>query len=72
MKLWNPPAFFISLMMSLFMPIIFAIPHGMALETCVIYWPIRWVVAYFIVTLFVQPFSFKLAGRIFNFDPRKQ
>lgn len=69
--IWNPMGFFISFFMSLLMPVIFAIPHGMTLETCVEYWPVRWVVAYFIVTLLVQPVSFKLAGKIFGFKPGK-
>ena len=48
MKLWNPVAFFISLMMSLFMPLIFVIPSGMPFEVCLIQWPIRWFIAIFI------------------------
>lgn len=65
-KLWNPFAFFISLIMSLLMPLIFAIPMGMPIITCLVYWPLRWVVAYFLVTLIVNPASFKLAEKVFN------
>lgn len=67
--LWNPLAFFISLMMSIIMPLIFAVPSGMPLEICFLYWPFRWVVAYFIVTLFVNKIAFKLAKEIFDFKP---
>ena len=67
MKIWNPVAFFISFFMSLIMPVIFAIPHGMSIETCILYWPLRWVVAYFIVVILIQPTSFKLAAKIFGF-----
>lgn len=66
---WNPIAFFISLIMSLVMPLIFAIPNGMPLDVCLLWWPVRWVVAYFIVTLFVNKISFKLAMKVFNFRP---
>jgi len=65
---WNPIAFFISLIMSLIMPLIFAIPNGMPLEVCLLWWPVRWVVAYFIVTLFVNKISFKLAQKVFGFN----
>ena len=41
MKLWNPIAFFISLIMSIVMPLIFATPMGMPLEICFLMWPIR-------------------------------
>lgn len=54
-------------MMSLLMPLIFAIPSGMPLSTCILLWPIRWVVAYFLVVLFVNPAAFNLAERIFDF-----
>ena len=66
---WNPIAFFISLIMSLLMPLIFALPNGMPFEVCLLYWPVRWVVAYFLVTLFVNKISFKLAMKVFNFRP---
>lgn len=67
--LWNPLAFFISLMMSIIMPVIFAVPSGMPLEICFLYWPLRWVAAYFIVTLFVNKIAFRLAQKVFNFKP---
>lgn len=51
------------------MPLIFAIPNGMPLEICILWWPVRWVVAYFIVTLIVNRISFKLAEKIFGFKP---
>lgn len=67
--IWNPIAFFISLMMSFIMPLIFAIPNGMPIEVCLIWWPVRWVVAYFIVTLFVNRVAFGLAQKVFGFKP---
>ena len=47
MKLWNPIAFFISLIMSIIMPLIFATPMGMPVEICFLMWPVRRVIAYF-------------------------
>lgn len=70
MKLWNPVAFFISLMMSLFMPLIFAIPSGMPFEVCLIQWPIRWFIAYLLIIIFVSDLSVKLAKRVFGFNPK--
>ncbi|MDO5849422.1 MAG: hypothetical protein Q4P18_07795 [Methanobrevibacter sp.] len=68
MKLWNPVAFFISLIMSLLMPLIFATSMGMPIEICLLYWPLRWLVAYMIVTIFARPASLKLAKKIFGFE----
>lgn len=53
--------------MSLLMPLIFAIPSGMPLVTCILLWPLRWVVAYFLVVIIVNPTAFNLAERVFNF-----
>lgn len=68
MNIWNPMAFFISLIMSLLMPLIFATPMGMPLTMCFQLWPLRWVVAYFLVVVIVNPVSFKLANKVFNFE----
>ena len=52
MRLWNPAAFFISLMMSMIMAIIFGmfVPYllnipGLEWDLCLILWPVRWVTA---------------------------
>ncbi|MEE0901493.1 MAG: hypothetical protein UIB31_03095 [Methanobrevibacter sp.] len=68
--LWNPLAFFISLIMSFIMPLIFGVPIGQLPVDMLIYlWPVRWVVAYFIVSQAVNPLAFKLAGKVFGFNP---
>lgn len=67
MRLWNPVAFFISLIMSIVMPLIFSIPMGMPIEICFLMWPIRWIVAYLLVTQAVHPIGFGLADKIFGF-----
>lgn len=67
MKIWNPMAFFISLIMSIVMPLIFATPMGMPIEECFMFWPLRWPVAYFLVVVIVNPVSFKLANKVFGF-----
>ncbi|MDO5859456.1 hypothetical protein [Methanobrevibacter sp.] len=69
MKIWNPVAFFISLIMSLVMALIFAVPTGMPLWLCVALWPIRWPVAYFFANFICNPLGFKLAVKVFNFQP---
>ena len=70
--LWNPLAFFISLMMSFIMPLIFGVPNGQLSADVLFYmWPVRWVVAYFIVSQIVNPVSFKLAVKILGFNPMK-
>ena len=57
--LWNPVAFWISLMMSIIMPLIFGVlpsylgGDGITLEYCFILWPIRWIVAYLLINTFV-------------------
>ncbi len=53
------------------MPVIFAIPMGTTLEIVLIYWPVRWLAAYLLITLIVNPTSFALAKKVFNFDPKK-
>lgn len=67
MELWNPPAFFISLMMSIIMPLIFSVPMGMPILICILIWPARWAVAYLLVTQIVHPVGFGLADKIFGF-----
>ena len=69
MKIWNPVAFFISLIMSLVMALIFAVPTGMPFWLCVVLWPIRWPVAYFFANFICNPLGFKLAVKVFNFQP---
>ena len=76
MKLWNPAAFFISLMMSMIMAVIFSmlVPYlmniqGLTAELCLILWPVRWVVAYLLINIIVYPIGFALADKVFNFNP---
>ena len=68
-KIWNPFAFFISFFMSLLMPFIFAVPMGMPISILFLWWGVRWVVAYFLVVLIINPISLKLAIKVFNFKP---
>lgn len=68
MNLWNPTSFFISLIMSLVMALIFATPMGMPIDICIYLWPIRWLVAYLLMNIFVFETSFRLAVKIFNFN----
>ena len=70
-KIWNPVCFFISLFMSFLMPLIFAVPMGSKLDIVLIYWPLRWLVTYLLITLIVNPTSFALAKKVFNFNPMK-
>ena len=73
--LWNPIAFWISLMMSIIMPIIFGVipfyitGNGISLENCLLMWPIRWLVAYLLINTFVRSTGMKLAKKVFNFEP---
>ena len=68
--LWNPLAFFISLMMSFIMPAVFALPTGhLSFEFLVYLWPLRWVVAYLLVSQIVNPLAFKSAVKLFGFNP---
>ncbi len=54
------------------MPAIFGLPIGQLPVDLLFYlWPVRWVVAYLIVSQIVNPLAFKLAGKVFGFDPRK-
>ncbi len=65
-------AFFISLIMSFIMPLIFGVPIGQLPVDMLFYlWPVRWVVAYFVVSQIVNPLAFMLAGKIFGFNPMK-
>lgn len=74
-RLWNPVAFWISLMMSIIMPIIFGVipyylnGYGISLENCFILWPLRWVVAYLLINTFVRDIGLKLAAKVFKFNP---
>ena len=72
MKLWNPVAFFISLIMSIVMALIFSYPQGMPVWLCFALWPVRWPVAYFFANFICNPLGFKLAVKVFNFDPQKE
>ena len=72
MKLWNPVAFFISLIMSIVMALIFSYPQGMPVWLCFTLWPVRWPVAYFFANFICNPLGFKLAVKVFNFDPQKE
>lgn len=72
-KIWNPVGFFISLFMSLIMPLIFAVLGGyMDLYTFLSYAIIRWPIAYFIVNLVVIPISLKLAFKFFTMPPKNR
>ncbi len=53
------------------MPLIFAVPMGSKLDIVLIYWPLRWLVTYLLITLIVNPTSFALAKKVFNFNPMK-
>ena len=70
MKLWNPSTFFISLIMSGIMPLIFAVPYGMPVAICLERWPLRFVVAYFLSVIFVDDLALKLAVKTFGFEAR--
>jgi hypothetical protein len=69
MKLWNPAAFFISLIMSFLMCAIFGLPMGMPVDALFYLWPIRWVTAYLLINIVVYPIGFGLAKIVFGFDP---
>ena len=76
MKLWNPAAFFISLIMSMVMAIIFGmfVPSVMGLQglepdLCLYMWPLRWVTTYLLINIIVYPIGFWLAKKVFGFDP---
>ena len=73
--LWNPVAFWISLMMSIIIPLIFGVlpsylgQVGISLEYCIVLWPLRWIVAYLLINTFVRDTGLKLAAKVFNFNP---
>ena len=69
MRLWNPAAFFISLMMSFIMAAIFGLPMGMPVESLFLLWPVRWVTAYSLINIIIYPIGFGLAEKIFHFNP---
>jgi len=69
MRLWNPAAFFISLMMSFIMAAIFGLPMGMSVESLFLLWPVRWVTAYLLINIIIYPIGFGLADKIFHFNP---
>ena len=72
MKLWNPAAFFISLMMSFIMAAIFGLPMGMPVEALFLLWPVRWLTAYLLINIIIYPIGFGLAKKVFGFDPMAQ
>ena len=76
MKLWNPAAFFISLMMSMIMAVIFGmfVPSLLGLQRlepdlCLYMWPLRWITAYLLINIIIYPIGFYLANKVFGFDP---
>jgi hypothetical protein len=72
MGLWNPAAFFISLMMSFMMAAIFGLTMGMPVDLLFILWPVRWVTAYLLINIAIYPIGFGLAKKVFGFDPMAQ
>lgn len=69
MRLWNPAAFFISLMMSFIMAAIFGLTMGMPVDLLFILWPVRWVTTYLLINIIIYPIGFGLAKRVFGFNP---
>lgn len=69
MRLWNPAAFFISLMMSFIIALIFGLTMGMPVEWLFYLWPVRWVTAYLLINIVIYPIGFGLAKKVFGFDP---
>ena len=72
MGLWNPAAFFISLMMSFIMAAIFGLPMGMPVEFLFYLWPVRWIPAYLLINIVIYPIGFGLTKKVFGFDPMAQ
>ena len=77
MKLWNPAAFFISLIMSMVMAAIFGILfpsfiglQGLEWDLCLHMWPLRWVTAYLLINIIVYPIGSGLGEKVFGFDHR--
>lgn len=66
---FNPLAFFISLQMSFIIPLIFGVTSNLTWEMFLVMWPLRWAVAYCLVNFIVTPLAFKLAVKVFNFNP---
>lgn len=54
------------------MPLIFSIPEGATVTACLEGWPLRWLVAYILVTQIVSKIAVKLSGKVFNFPPQEQ
>ena len=69
MGLWNPAAFFISLIMSFVMAAIFGLPMGLPVDMFFYLWPLRWATAYLLINIIVYPIGFWLAKKVFGFDP---
>ena len=69
MGLWNPAAFFISLIMSFVMAAIFGLPMGLPADMFFYLWPLRWATAYLLINIIVYPIGFWLAKKVFGFDP---
>lgn len=72
MGLWNPAAFFISLMMSFIMAAIFGLTMGMPIDMLFYLWPVRWLTAYLLINIVIYPIGFGLAKIVFGFDPMAQ
>ncbi|WP_295722672.1 hypothetical protein [uncultured Methanobrevibacter sp.] len=70
--LWNPSLFFISFMISFIMPAIFNLPKGMAIDLLLYLWPLRWVTAYLLLNIIINPIGFGLAKKVFGFDQMDQ
>lgn len=69
--LWNPPVFFMTLMMSFIMAAIFGLPMGMGQEEFFYLWPLRWVSAYLLINVIVYPVSSWHMKKIFGLKSDK-
>ena len=70
-RFFNPVTFFISLQMSFIMPFLLEYGFGsMSLNILFLMWPMRWVVAYFMVNFAIRPLSISLARIVFNVEPQ--
>lgn len=70
--IWNPALFFTSLMMTFIMPSIFALPKGMSIKVLLLLWPFRWITSYLLLNFLINPIGFRLAKKVFRFDPLAQ
>ena len=69
--LWNPPVFFMTLIMSFIMAAIFGLPMGVGLDELFYLWPLRWVVAYLLINIIVYPIASWHVKKIFGLKPDK-